>query len=236
MRKVLVPLASIKLHPDTIAPIQFARETYIKKLLKYNLLPLFVSSLLSEEQIDQLYSMSDGVLFMGGQDFKAAHYHEIPHEKNDSPDENRDKVELYILKKVLQDKKPFLGICRGCQALAIASGGKLYQHLPEKVEGEVHTLDTYDKLKDIHHTVTVNKNSIVFEILKKVTLNVNSAHHQAVESVGKDLEIVGSSPRGVTEIIEHKDKSYFCIGIQSHPEALEYGDLEPLFKAFAETL
>jgi putative glutamine amidotransferase len=236
MKKVLVPLASIKLTPETIAPIDGARQTYIKKLIHYNLLALFVSPLFEKEAVDELYDLSDGVLCMGGYDIDPVHYGEKSHPKNDTPDKKRDELELYILKKVLEDKKPYLGICRGCQALAIASGGKLYQHVLEHYPNENHSATSYEDLAKISHSVQIIPDTKLFKIINKKKIDVNSAHHQAISKPGKNMKISAVSPEGVVEAIEHTDKNFFCIGIQSHPEALDKGDLEPLFKAFASSV
>ena len=50
-------------------------------------------------------------------------------------------------------------------------------------------------------------------------INVNSAHHQSVKKVGKDLNVSCAANDGVIEGIEHK-KHKWCIGLQWHPEFL----------------
>ena len=48
---------------------------------------------------------------------------------------------------------------------------------------------------------------------------VNSAHHQAVDKLGENLIINGTSKDGIIESIEHTNHKW-CIGIQWHPEFL----------------
>ena len=48
---------------------------------------------------------------------------------------------------------------------------------------------------------------------------VNSAHHQAVKDLGKNLIANAYSEDGIIEGIEAIDKT-FCIGVQWHPEFL----------------
>jgi putative glutamine amidotransferase len=241
MKKVLVPLAVKSLTENSVAPLHFVRETYINKLVENNLTPVFISTKISKEMVDELYSECDGVLFTGGSDFHSENYGENEHEKLDASERERDKLEIYILKKVLNDKKPFLGICRGCQALAIASGGTLEQHIPDTEEHEVHMSEfadrsmTYEDLVSTEkHRVKIDKNSKAFRILKKEMIETNSAHHQAVKTVGKSLQVVGMTQAGIVEIIEHKE--FFCFGLQSHPEAEVNGDLEVFFHKFAEAI
>lgn len=143
MKKILVPLATQKNEHNTLAPLHYFRATYIQKLLTYNLVPLFVTTLMPKEMIDELYNHSDGIYFIGGTDFHPSTYGEHPHPKTDANDPERDALELYVLKKTLADKKPFLGICRGCEALAIASRGNLYQHLSDIFPEENHVLSPF---------------------------------------------------------------------------------------------
>ena len=48
---------------------------------------------------------------------------------------------------------------------------------------------------------------------------MNSAHHQAVNELGKNLIVSGYSSDGVIESIEHLTHNW-CIGVQWHPEFL----------------
>ena len=51
---------------------------------------------------------------------------------------------------------------------------------------------------------------------------INSAHHQAVDIVGKDLVINCSADDGIVEGIEWQDKENksFFLGVQWHPERM----------------
>ena len=56
-------------------------------------------------------------------------------------------------------------------------------------------------------------------IYKKKIGKVNSAHHQAVNKLGKDLELSAKSKDGIIEAFYHKKHPY-CVGVQWHPEFL----------------
>ena len=63
---------------------------------------------------------------------------------------------------------------------------------------------------------------------------VNSAHHQSVDVLGKDLIINSIANDGVIEGIENPNHK-FCIGVQWHPEFLiDRKDIE-IFKALIES-
>jgi putative glutamine amidotransferase len=239
MKKVLVPMA-VQLQEKTIAPLHFTRATYIKKLVKYGLMPVFVSSIMTERMLIEAYEECGGVLFVGGTDFNPDLYCRPRHEKTEVSEPARDSLELFILQRAVAERKTFLGICRGCQALAIVSGGTLHQHLPDTVKNEDHGIGegkTYDDLlTNQKHSVVIDEDSKFIHLVGSPKVLVNSGHHQSVDDAGKDIRIVGRSPEGVAEILEHTDPNYFCYGIQSHPEAEEESFFESVFEAFADAV
>ena len=231
MKKVLVPLAEYTIPGQHVA-MHFARETYIHKLIGVGLTPVFVSSLFRDDMVDALYEECNGVLCMGGSDISPAHYDKDKEPKTIVSEPLRDKLELHVIRRALQDKKPYIGICRGHQALAIASGGTLIQDiadLPEK-----HTAYNYDELRTmVGHEVVLEESTRFYNLIRKNIIHVNSAHHQAVDKPGHDLIVSGRSHDGIIEAMEHADTSYFCYSVQCHPEAMT-GDLDKLFSAFSD--
>ena len=236
MKKVLVPL---EIHQDnpTIG-IHGARPTYIQKLIKYNLDPIFISPLETKEMINEKYSMCDGAYFIGGEDFDPSLYGEKKHKKTEVLEKIRDNIEIPLLKKVLYDRKPFLGLCRGGQGLVIATGGTLMQHIPDNFPEENHNPNNNydDLLTSTKHPIIVEENSKLYEIIKKKNVMVNSYHHQAAKILGEQLRVSATSPAGVIEVVEHKDPDYFCFGIESHPEVDDESFFEELFIAFANSI
>ena len=97
------------------------------------------------QEIDQLMTMCDGILFTGGHDVSPSLYGEIPLSCVSCCDV-RDKMEMIVLKKVIADNKPALGICRGIQFINAALGGTLYQDLPTQFSSETehHQTPPYD--------------------------------------------------------------------------------------------
>jgi len=213
------------------------RSTYVRKLYKYNLEPLFVSSAMPHESVDMFYDNCAGVLFVGGNDVDPALYgaERAPETEKSLPE--RDALELFILEKVLVDQKPFLGICRGCQVLNVACGGTLIQHIKEtSVRHRLASEHNSYKwiVESSPHLVEVAKDSRAFEIMQKAEISTTSAHHQAADKVGHNLVASGKSTDGVIEILEHADRSFFCFGLEGHPEVEDSGDQENFFKVFAE--
>src|SRR5436190_7659605 len=72
----------------------------------------------------------DGIMFTGGSDVDPGLYGEQPHPTTVVKPE-RDAAELMLMRAALAADLPLLGICRGMQLMAVAYGGRLYQHLPD---------------------------------------------------------------------------------------------------------
>ena len=57
------------------------------------------------------------------------------------------------------------------------------------------------------------------KLIVEKKIKVNSAHHQSVKKIGKNLNVSCTANDAVIEGIEHK-KHKWCIGLQWHPEFL----------------
>lgn len=240
--KILIALSTGKSHPEEFY-MHLARETYLQKLLKKNHKPIFVSCFFGTDYAREFYEKADAVLFMGGGDFDPKLYGNELHPKSDISNPQQDKFELEILSWVLKDKKPFLGICRGAQALGIACGGTLIQHIDDIFEkkgitDEHHGLSEGGRYSDLAkqieegngHEVLIDKNSSAFKILGEEKLMLNTGHHQSVKTVGSNFRISATTKHGITEVIESIDPNHFCFGIQGHPEAIENSKWEKFFE------
>jgi putative glutamine amidotransferase len=111
-----------------------------------------------------------------------------------------------------------LGICRGCQALNVARGGTLHQHLPDVTDGSIHHRQTASG-RETTHTVEVQAGSRLAGIVGAGELDVNSFHHQAVDALGRGLRAVAWAPDGVIEAIEGDGEALY-LGVQWHVETL----------------
>lgn len=214
-----------------------AKQVYLSRLIEVGLVPILVPSGVPSRTVDELYGITQGVLLMGGEDIDPAYYGEAPHPQTENPSVARDLLELDIARRAVSDRRPVLGICRGCQLLAVASGGKLIQHLPDVVPSECHRPTQAGQT--IHHEILIDADSKAAQLFGATKITLNSSHHQAVLSVGSAMRISGRTAAGVVEIIEGSDDSEaspFLFGIQAHPELLYSIESEKLFAAFAAAL
>jgi len=169
----------------------------------------------------------DGLVLQGGADVSPQSYAETPTRPEWSGDRTRDMYELELLHEFVEAGKPVLGICRGCQLINVAFGGTLYQDIATDVPTALpHVHDDYDRHR--HEIVFPQDSSLAKLFGQRLGGVVNSIHHQAVKTLGRDMQVEALSvPDGVVEAIRYR-KAPFVMGLQWHPEFHRAGGEELL--------
>jgi len=173
---------------------------------------------LDPDAIDPLLDHLDGICLSGGPDIHPAGYAAAEDPQLGPTWPELDAFELELAVRADARGLPVLGICRGAQALNVARGGTLYQHLPDITDGSIrHRQQEPARLST--HEVRLEPHSAVGRALREARTSVNSFHHQAVERLGGGLRAVGHAPDGVIEAIEDPDHPHLR-GVQWHAETL----------------
>ena len=130
-----------------------------------------------------------------------------------------EKYDMDALKYIHEINKPVLGICLGMQLM-----GMLF-------DGVMIDINNHKKKLSYVHSVTINKNSKLYNIFKNENIKVNSRHKSIIKKT--KLKVVGVSNDGYIEAIEDPLKIFF-VGIQWHPESMiKYDKIQNnLFKIF----
>lgn len=206
---------------------------YLDAILSENALPIVFPLTTDEKDIKQLASMCDGILFTGGHDVSPSVYGEQKRDVCGEPCAARDTMEGILLDICIQAQKPALGICRGIQFFNAYLGGTLYQDLPTDSPSTVehHMSAPYDKYI---HTVSLIKETPLYDLLRVDTLPVNSYHHQAIANLSPKLKPMAIAEDGIVEAV-YLPEHPFLWAVQWHPEFL-YGCDEPSKKIFREFL
>ena len=208
-------------------------EAYVRAVTQAGACPVLIPSGLSGNELDTILQRLDGVLFSGGGDIDPIYYGVEPHPKVGEVDPDRDRVELHLLHKVVQEAIPFLGICRGLQLVNVGLGGTLYADIGDQLPG-AHNHDFYPGWPRDHlaHAVQVAQGSRLAGILSLKLAEVNSLHHQAVCQLAPGLLPTAYSPDGLVEAVELPDHP-FGLAVQWHPEWLTaHAPMQALFRAF----
>jgi len=219
------------------APRIWLNAAYVRAIEGAGLVPLLVPPLSHPDQASAIVQHVDGLVLTGGEDIDPVHYGVPRHPKGESPNAARDATELALAREARDRRLPTLAICRGIQLVNVALGGTLVQDLPsERPGGLDHAPGAHRAART--HDLVVERGSRLAEALGATEIEVNSSHHQAVDTVGHPLVVTARSSDGVIEGLETPpDADWWMVGIQWHPEELT-GDAAEwdrgLFRAFAE--
>ena len=149
----------------------------------------------------------DGLLLSGGSDISPEFLRqEIPDPSvlDKQMDRERDRWEFQAVQDALSRGLPILAICKGLQVFNVALGGTL------KLDIRGHNLPD-QKHRDVQLLRSAHGASHRFP-------KVNSAHHQAIDKLGDDLEVEAwAAHDGIIEQMRLR-KYPFALAVQYHPE------------------
>lgn len=173
---------------------------------------------LAHDAIGPLVDRLDGICLSGGPDLDPDAYGEPPHHLLGEIEPDLDAFELALAQEADARGLPLLGICRGAQAMNVARGGTLHQHVADVV-GEAIAHRQLEPGRIATHAVAVEPDSRLAAITGGGELPVNSFHHQAVDRLGRDLHAVAYAEDGLVEAIEDEGPALY-LGVQWHAEGL----------------
>jgi gamma-glutamyl-gamma-aminobutyrate hydrolase PuuD len=184
--------------------------SYVRAVARAGGAPLLVPPGASyEETLDAV----DGLIFSGGSDLDPELYGEQAHPETNGWVRERDDFELGLMEAALARDVPLLAICRGSQVLNVALGGDLEQHVPDRVQSDVHK-ETPGVFAD--HDVAVLPDTTLSSIIGERT-EVKSHHHQGYGELGSGLREAARAPDGTVEALEDPTRR-FTVGVLWHPE------------------
>jgi len=191
--------------------------TYLRAIEAVGGLPVVIPPL-ELEAVDPLLDRFGGVCLSGGPDLDPAAYHERRHPQLGPVEPELDAFELELARRADDRGLPILAICRGQQALNVARGGTLHQHLPDRPGTTIDHRQTAPGDKPTHG-VEIAGGTRLARLMGRRRTRVNSFHHQAVDRLGVGLRAVAWAPDGVIEAVEAPARD-FLVCVQWHAETL----------------
>jgi len=210
-------------------PWYAVRENYMNAISHAGGLPIALPY--NDKQIGEYMHLIDGLLLTGGAfDIDPNLFGRTKHNSVVSLKSQRTAFELSTARTALESDIPLLGICGGEQLINVALGGSLIQHIPDEVRNVLEH-EQLNPRNQPGHSVNIVSGTLLHNIVGLDEIRVNSAHHQAVESVGPTGIVNAYAPDGIIEGIEEPGHR-FCLGVQWHPEFhISSGDFK-IFDAF----
>ena len=205
---------------------------YLKAIEAAGGLPVVLPPL-SGNALEPLLDHLTGVCLSGGPDLGPETYGEDRHPELGPTEDDVDRFELAIARIAWKRGLPLLAICRGAQALNIARGGTLVQHIPDLGDNSIEHRQKAAG-EELTHEIEIEPDSLLARVMGSEVASVNSFHHQAVSTLGRGLRIVARSRDGVVEGIEAPGRGY-VLGVQWHAECLaELPEQAALFEGLTQ--
>jgi len=184
-----------------------------------------------DDSINEIAQAIDGLLLVGGPDIPNNIYNGNHPELLDSDvmGTEREKFDRNIFLAMYNLRKPMLAICVGMQHINVIRGGTLYEDLTEQLDGSVYHGEFNGECA--HHTVKLEKNSLINKVIGDDDSEITSTHHQGIRTLGSGLKPVSWSDDGLIEAIEDTKIPDAFLAVQWHPELmLDDEDQINLFK------
>lgn len=238
------PLIGISMRLDPGQTKFYLQSNYSEAIQAAGGTPILVPLIPERNSIHNLVASLDGIVLSGsGSDIDPRHYGA---RKSPMCGENhplRDKTDFLLLEEAFKRKLPVLAICFGIQSLNVFLGGTLIQDIPNQCPRALeHSLpDSKINKKNPEgfcgHRITIEPDSLLYKLSgKRSQVRVNSSHHQAIETIARDLKITARATDGIIEGVELGSKDHFVFGTQWHPEKgfEEDGLSQAIFRRFVQ--
>ena len=204
------------------------RKNHLSSIEKFGGIPFPLFHSLAS--LHDIVSMIDGIIITGGNFDIDPQMYGKDEDGSRIIKNNRTIFETTICQMCLDTNKPILGICGGEQLLNVVCSGTLIQDIASSNANALKH-EQLNPRNQTSHSVNIKQKTKLHNIVKKQKIQVNSAHHQAIDKLGNKLIISGYADDGIIEAIEHSQHDW-CVGVQWHPEFLITPEDNLLMKDF----
>jgi putative glutamine amidotransferase len=180
--------------------------------------PLHISLIPRADYIASVMERLDGVLLPGSaSDVDPLRYGREPHAKLGTVHPLKDETDALVLAETERRAMPLFAICFGMQMWNVARGGTLIQDIESQVPEAIKHEQGQPRTRRSHRLRLAGE-SLVARLAGAERALVNSHHHQALETLGRDLRATAWTADGLMEAIEDTQADRWAVGVQWHPE------------------
>lgn len=180
--------------------------------------PLHISLIPNSNYIAAVTDGLDGILLPGSDsDVDPLRYGHEPHQALGHVHSIKDETDLLVLEEIERRRLPLFGICFGMQVLNVSRGGTLIQDIASQVQGAIKHEQGAPRDRPSHR-IRLLEESRLASLAERDGAVVNSHHHQAIETVGRDLVASAWAADGLVEALEDPRSDRFVMAVQWHPE------------------
>ncbi len=227
------PLIGITMRHELETERFYLARAYGEAVAAAGGVPIHLSLLPRAEYIAAVAEYLDGVLLPGSaSDVDPLRYGCEPHRCLGSVHPLKDATDDLLLAEVEKLKLPLLAICFGLQIWNVTRGGTLLQDIESEVPTALKHEQGIPRGRRSHRVSLLPASQLSAWSNVEQPL-VNSHHHQAVKTVGANLQATAWAADGLIEGLEETREGRWGIGVQWHPE-IEWADDHFSTKLFAE--
>jgi len=180
--------------------------------------PVHLSLIPKPDYISAVMAGIDGLLLPGSDsDVDPLRYGQEPHRHLGHVVPEKDETDLLTLEHAERQGMPVFAICFGLQSLNVSRGGSLIQDIGSQMPNAIKHEQGAPRDRHSHH-VRILDGSMLRQLADADSVAVNSHHHQAIETLGRELVATAWASDGLVEAVEDPRSDRFVLGVQWHPE------------------
>ena len=199
-------------------------------------LPVHIPLIPSADFIKGVMANVDGLLLPGSDsDVDPLRYGHEPHPDLGHVHPEKDETDLLTLAEAEELSMPVFAICFGLQSLNVSRGGTLIQDIGSQHPSAIKHEQGLPRTRHSHR-VRILEGSMLGQLAGSESAPVNSHHHQAVGTLGRELVATAWAADGLIEAAEDPRGDRWVLGVQWHPELAWDRDAlsQSLFSRFIE--
>lgn len=218
MRKPLIGLnADFRGAKKDQPAYSYVTAGYYDAIIAADAIPVIIPPLASEEDVERILDMLDGMVMVGGADLDPRRDGFMLHPTVRPLDNRREDFDRMLMRQIAERRMPLFAIGVGMQLLNLSQGGNLFLHIPEDMPKALPHKDPLDAAH--RHGLEVVPGTIMERVYGDGEIRVNSMHHMACDAIAPGFIVTARCPDGVVEAIESCRDDWFAFGTQFHPES-----------------